>query len=195
MKLSLQNRIHQKPFFRKMNFYERIKSQASFNGKAQAQEMFNLLSRQQFSGCSFVSSTPCIAIKPTAEEILQAFQWLEEEAHTFFEKLTNFYPTLKPISAEDLEKHNKVIAAKSMVTLYDDLYYVSSVVLLGKNVDGTWKIINEQESYLNNVTNKSSHVFSKYPESIQISFCGSFGDVNYVDQKDFQYSTDLFYTF
>lgn len=159
MKLSLQNWIHQKPFFRKMNFYERIKSQASFNGKAQAQEMFNLLSRQQFSGCSFVSSTPCIAIKPTAEEILQAFQWLEEEAHTFFEKLTNFYPTLKPISAEDLEKHNKVIAAKSMVTLYDDLYYVSSVVLLGKNVDGTWKIINEQESYLNNVTNKSSHVF------------------------------------
>ena len=73
MKKALKKWIQQKPFFRKINFFERVKSLSHVNRQAQAQEMFNLLSRQQFDGWSFINSTLCIAMKPTAEENSQLF--------------------------------------------------------------------------------------------------------------------------
>ena len=35
--------------------------------------------------------------------------------------------------------------------------------------------------------------FEEYPISIEISFCGGFGDVNYLEQKDFKYNSDFFF--
>lgn len=196
MKKALKKWIQQKPFFRKINFFERVKSLSHVNRQAQAQEMFNLLSRQQFDGWSFINSTLCIAIKPTEEEISQRFEELKDEVYRFFEGLVSFYPNLHAISKEDLDAYHKVIAAKAMVTLYDDLYYVSSVVLLRKNDDGTWQTVKEKKDRFDYFTERKHSITSpQYPESVNLSFCGSFGDVNYVEQADFQHHIDFFYAF
>lgn len=196
MKKSLQEWIQQKPLFQKVNFFERVKLLSRFNQKAQAQEMFNLLSKQQFNGCSFVNSTVCIAMKPSIEDISQLFEELKEEVRNFFEKIVSLYPTLHVISQEDLNYYPKVITAKVMVTLYDDLYLVSSVVLLRKNDDGTWQTVTEESDQFDYYTErKHSRTSPQYPESIMVSFCGGFGDVNYVKQKDFRHHTDFFYAF
>ncbi len=196
MKEALKKLIQQKPFFRKPNFFERVKSLSLFNQQAQAQEMFNLLSRQQFDGWSFINSTSCIAMKPTEKELSQHFEELTEEVYKFFEELVKFYPNLHAISKEDLDTYPKIIVAKAMITLYDDLYYVSSVVLLRKNDDGTWQTIKEKKDQFDYFSErKHSITFLQYPESITLSFCGGFGDVNYVAQEDFQYHIDIFYAF
>lgn len=196
MKEALQKWIRQRPFFQKTNFFERVKLLSRFNPQAQAQEMFNLLSRQQFDGWSFINSTSCIAMKPTKEEISQHFEELKEEVYKFFEELVKFYPNLHVIPKEDLDAYCKVIAAKAMVTLYDDLYYVSSVVLLRKNDDGTWQTVKEKKEQFDYFSERKHSITSpQYPESITLSFCGSFGDVNYVEQEDFQYHIDIFYAF
>ena len=40
---------------------------------------------------------------------------------------------------------------------------------------------------------KLAITFEEYPISIEISFCGGFGDVNYLEQKDFKYNSDFFF--
>ena len=195
MKAILQKLTH-RPFFRKSSFFERVKALSFFNRKAQAQEIFNLLSTRQFDGWSFIDSTTCLAMKPSEEEINQCFEKLKDEVITFFNTLVTYYPNLHAISQEDSVSCHKVMVAKVMVTLYDDLYLVSSVVLLRKNNDGTWQTIKERCSSFD-YFNEPKHIktVQEYPKSIEISFCGGFGDVNYIDQKEFKYHTDFFFAF
>lgn len=193
MKKILQKFIKQ-PFFRKLGFFERVKALSCSDPKAQAQELFNSLATRQFDGCSFVHSTVCLAMKPSPEELKQHFEELKLEVINFFDTLTSYFPNSHTISLEESMSFSKVIAAKTMVTLYDDLYFVYSVVLLRKNSDGTWQTITEIPSSFNySCQSHNPHIFKEFPKSITICFCGGFGDVNYVDQEDFKHHSDFFF--
>lgn len=195
MKTTLKKLTH-RPFFQKLSFFERVKALSLLSDKtqAQAQEIFNSLSIRHFDGCSFVDSTTCLAMKPSEEEIYQQFERLKEDVLSFFETLAPYYPNLHKITQEDSISYRKVIAAKIMVTFYDNMYFVSSVVLLRKNKDGSWQMLKKSNSSCNFFDEpEQTQTTQDYPKSIEISFCGGFGDVNYINQKDFKYHSDFFF--
>lgn len=195
MKNALKGRTQQ-PFFRKLNFFGKIKALFRHSKKAHAQRIFNILGPRQFDGWSFVDSTLCIAEKPSQEEIRQIFGQLKEKVNSFFNELTFYYPNCHEISLEHANSCSKVICAKVMVTFYEDMYLVSAVVLLRKNDDGTWQTVTEKPSCFKYFDEpKHTHTYKEFPKSMTVRFCGSFGDVNYVDQIEFEHNCDLFYEF
>lgn len=195
MKNALKGRTQQ-PFFRKPNFFERIKALSRHSKKAHAQRIFNMLTSRQFDGWSFTDSTLCIAQKPSQEEIRQIFGQLKEKVNSFLYGLTSYYPDCHEISLEQSKSCPQVICAKVMVTLYDDMYLVSAVVLLRKNDDGTWQTVTEKPSCFKYFDEpKHAHTYKEFPKSVTVQFCGGFGDVNYVDQIEFEHNCDLFFAF
>ncbi len=183
-------------------FQDRIKRMLSSMSrknrrKAEAQRLFNLLATRQFDGWSFTHSMTCIAMQPSQEEIYQCFIDLQNEVRDFFHVITDKYRNLHEISPEELAFSSRVFAAKVMTTLYDDLYFVSAVILFKKNADGTWQTVTDEcrsdGSFF--TERRRTNIIENYPRSITISFCGSFGDVNYVEQKEFKYNCDLFFAY
>lgn len=168
------------------------KARLTFSRKAKTQVILNQLSRRSFNGCSFISANICLSVKPSLEDLHQYFESLKVELNNFLDVLSTHYTNLHEISEEESISCQEVLAAKVMVTFYDDLYLVSSIVLLLKNPDGTWQTIKGKPvSFLDD--EKPIITYPQYPESIKISFCGGFGDVNDLEQKDCKYNSDFFF--
>ena len=200
MKRALQNYGQPNPNSRKSSpwgsFWERVTALSPFSRRAEAQKLFNLLlRRREFNGWSFVDATLCISMKPTKEEVRKCFEELEKLVAEFFGKLrSTYHPNLHEISSEESQSYPKVFSAKVMTTIYDDLYFVSAVVILRRNDDGTWQIVNTPNSSFDYFREgRHSTISQEYPVSIRVSFCGGFGDVNYIDQTEFEYSNDRFF--
>ena len=169
------------------------KTKLTFSRKVQTQSILSQLSRRSFDGCSFINSILCLSVKPSEEDLYQYFENLKVEVTNFFDAVSTHLPSLHEISQEESMSCSAVLAAKVMVTFYDDLYLVSSVVILSKNSDGTWQTIKGRKNVSFFDEQNPIITFQEYPTSIKISFCGGFGDVNNLEQKDFKFNSDFFF--
>lgn len=182
----IESAILKRPRLRNILFREKVKTQEFLS---------SILETKIFNGSSFVQRDICLSIKPTRDEIKFYFDNICSQVEEFLNLLSQRKPTLHEIPKTNIMFEKNVIAIKAMVTLYEDLYLVTAVFLLQKNEDETWSIVksNPYNSIFESDTKTTR--YKEYPESIHFSFCGGFGDVNYVEEKEFDYKYDCFFAF
>ena len=128
----------------------------------------------------------CLSLEPTREEVEKMYQYLCKQIDADIAIISNTYPAVKEIPQNMIHDFSKVWAVKSMVTYYDEMYLVSFLILLSKNNDGTWILS------AGDIEDSNPVVYHKYPEDITVAFCGGFGDVVYLNESKFMYSSTRF---
>ena len=177
------------PLFRKLFFRKQVESE----------ELFSMLTAQSsISGLSYFERRILISHVPEMEKIQEFHQNLCERLDAFIEEAQSRIP-LSAVSKLDIRWLENAYAVKVFTYLSDPFppaYLVYGVFFYRKYPNGKWVLQEKKpDKYDLGFTTEryDAHVTSSYPEDITISYCGGFGDVNYVSQKDFTFYEERFY--
>lgn len=157
-----------------------------------------LTAQSSISGLSYFERRILISHVPEMEKIQEFHQNLCERLDAFIEEAQSRIH-LYAVPKSDIRWLENAYAVKVFTYLSDSFppaYLVYGVFFYRKYSNGKWVLLERKpEKYDLGFTTEryDAHVTSSYPEDITISYCGGFGDVNYVSQKDFTFYEERFY--
>ena len=146
---------------------------------------------KSINGLTFLERRILIKYIPEIVEIEKFHKNLCERVNEFIETVQGKV-NLVPIEKRKITFCKNCYATKIFTYLNSTVppaYLVQGVVFLYKREDGKWIIIEKNR----NGFEERIQIFDNYPENLTFSYCGGFGDVNYITQEDFTYFNEIFF--
>lgn len=158
-----------------------------------AQALFESFTKQiKINGLTFIERRLLIRYVPEMIKIAMIHEDLFERINEYIQTLQES-TNLVSIGKEEITSCKECYAAKVFTYLNSKVppaYLVQGVIFLHKREDGKWIILKKEEY---GYKKEEIKTFDEYPESLEISYCGCFGDVNYITEDDFTYSKEIFF--
>lgn len=180
--------LKRQPIFRKFFFRK----------EDEAQQLFLELSKHtQISGLSFLERQFFIGQFPSKEEVQRFHESLTQKVDDFIAVAQGKYPDMHEISKADAKQTKSTAYAAKIFTCIDEIYLVFGVFFYQKlSNTNYWKRMEEPPATAAGKTDPrySPPLYTGYPETVEFSYCGIGGDVNYLRQENFTFFTEKFYS-